>query len=137
VGLCLQWRAHAFGQESTKLGTFGFIDHDISSCLGSMILVVLGHAACHARHKPRVAVHGLVTLIRKCFTFVRDSEKLVIGTRKSMPNGTASTQRLDTQNVIQMKAFITRDGSCGERFRQDNVSSQSRNRRTVHAKSTR
>ena len=67
---------------------------------------LLGHATGHARHEPRGAVLAIVGR-----NFLRGVER-IIPLGKGVLEVVASAQGVDTQDVVEMETFVTRNGGC-------------------------
>ena len=110
-----QGGSHLFSQKCTELGTFSGIDSNILTPVGCMVFVITSDSTCHTRHQPRVTMLGGITFIGKDTVLSCRCQEGIINTWKCMPNGRASTKGLNSQNVIQMKTFVTRNCSCFSR----------------------
>lgn len=102
--LSIHGRSHLFCQHGAESGTIAIVNHDIGSPLAHMVWGVLGHAAGHAGHEPRRTVLGVIWGNR------RVRSKFVVTLGQGMLNVVASRQGLDAQNVVQMEAFVARNG---------------------------
>lgn len=94
-------RSHLFRQERTKTSTIRIIDSDILSPVGHVVGALLCHSTSHAGHKPRAAVPS----------FILGRDFILGGEGVVRFNGVfdivASRQGLDSQDVIQVEAFVT------------------------------
>jgi hypothetical protein len=107
------WGTHLFGQEGSKTSTINVINHYVLSPIGNMMFGLTGHTTGHVRHKPRIAVFRFI--LRGNFIVRREP---VIGL-DGMLDIVAGWQRLDAQNVIEVKTFVTGNLGCHDQQQQE------------------
>ena len=106
--LGLDRRSHLLRQEGTETRTIGIVNSDILSPVGNVVGTLFSHSAGHTGHEPRVAVLLFV------FLWNGIACKRVI-CLDGMLDVVASRQGFYAQNVIEVEAFVTRDGSYEQR----------------------
>jgi hypothetical protein len=122
--LSIHGRSHLFCQHGAESGTIAIVNHDTGSPLAHMVRRGLGHAAGHAGHEPRRTVLGVIWGNRR----VRGKGIVTLG--QGMLNVVASRQGLHAQNVVQMKAFVARNG--GYNNNKKNKGQEGKRQRTSH-----
>ena len=98
---------HPLGQEGTDPDAIITVDSDVRAPVGDVMRTVPGHSSCDLGHQPRVPVVRVV--FRQALTSVARNER-IITLRDFVLDIVASTQRLNTEDVIEVKALVTGDG---------------------------
>jgi len=112
-------RSHLFREESPETSTIGLLNRNLLLApIRHVMFRVPGHPTCHSRHQPGIPVSDLIgrvtTTPAAANLIVR--RKAIVGL-DGMLDIVTSGQGLDTQNVIQMKTFVTRNSGCDTKRR--------------------
>lgn len=104
-------RSHLFRQQGSEAGTILLVDSDIGTPVGHVVGVVARHASRHSGHQPRIAVVRVIAA--NALTLIGRNE-VVVTLGHGVFDIVTSAQRLDTKNVVEVEAFITRNGGSWE-----------------------
>lgn len=105
--------SHFLGEQGPKASTIGVVHRNILSPIGDVVRRVFGHSTSHTRHEPRVAVTAFVF----SGNGILGSEAVI--RLDGMLDIVAARQGFDSQNVVEVQAFVARDSSWRSKKRME------------------